>query len=72
MRGVSDDTGTRFEARMAQFENRAQATSDHIDRISPQLDRLSDRIGTAEFQISQKLSVALQVIPTSCIYARLI
>lgn len=63
MRGVADDAGSKFEARMAQFENRAQATRDRIDRISPQLDRLSDRIDAAEFQISQKLSAALQVIP---------
>lgn len=70
MRGVADDTGARFAARMAQFETKAQATGDRIDRISPQLDRLSDRIDAAEFQISQKLSAALQVIEPSCLCVR--
>ena len=70
MRSLADDTGTRFEARMAQFENKAQATSDRIDRLSPQLDRLSDRVDAAEFQISQKLSAALQVTLPCCICAR--
>ncbi|KAH9987270.1 hypothetical protein F4779DRAFT_632371 [Xylariaceae sp. FL0662B] len=60
MSNLADGVDRKFEKRMADFDRRAQATSEKFDSLSPQIDRLKDGLRSAEDLVSSQLADALK------------
>src|SRR4051794_6373002 len=49
-----------LQRRMDDLDNRARQTLDNLDQLSPQVDRVRDRLATVEHYLSGDLADALQ------------
>ncbi|KAI0477571.1 hypothetical protein GGR56DRAFT_692242 [Xylariaceae sp. FL0804] len=60
MSRLADDVDEGFGRRMDDIDHRTQATSDKIESLSPQLERLQEGLKSAEHMLSSRLLNALQ------------
>lgn len=58
---MTDDAEAHLDQRMADLDSRTQLSSDKLDRLSPQLDRIGLGLSGLEDMISGDLALALQV-----------
>ncbi|KAH8200355.1 hypothetical protein TruAng_005508 [Truncatella angustata] len=60
MSRLNDDMEEQLDRRMADLDSRTQVATEHLDRLSPQLDRIGTSLDGLEDLISGDLAIALQ------------